>query len=78
MKKRPYRAIAVNDIDEQALANALESQDVTVGIDVAKEEPDNATLRTMTILTWGQADRALRSRAWTIPTAIPWSDCTPR
>jgi len=38
MKKRPYRATAVNDIDEQALINALANQEATVGIDVAKED----------------------------------------
>ena len=38
MKKRPYRATSVNDVDEQVLASELESQDVTVGVDVAKED----------------------------------------
>ncbi len=36
MKKRPYRATRVNDLDVQALQSRLKDQRVIVGVDVAK------------------------------------------
>lgn len=63
MKKRPYRAETVKMIDVGALAQAVRSQPVVVGLDVAKEK--------MVAVVMNEARESLGTVKWTHPLESP-------